>query len=238
MLNKTTLKLPLTITFIVCEIILGVLVQITGDGVLVAVSYACVILACLFFGLFYEKSYSYYLTQLGLICTVVADLFLVVMNPIKQLPAMAFFSVTQLCYFFRLYTSCKNPRLRLAHIITRGSLVVIALSLTALVLGKNTDALSLVSLFYYANLIVNIVFAFIEFKKEPLLAIGLLLFLLCDTIIGLNVMANSYIPIAEGTLIYNILHCNINLAWIFYVPSQVLIALSLLNFKKSLNQII
>ena len=235
MLNKTTLRLPVTIAFLVCEAILGILVQCTGDGLLIAVSYACVVLACLFVGLFYEKSAAYYLTQLGLVCTVIADLFLVVMSPIKQLPAMAFFSATQLCYFFRLYKGHNRCNLRVIHCIIRGSLIVIALSLTAIVLGNNTDALSLVSLFYYANLIVNIVFAFVEFKKESLLAIGLLLFLLCDTVIGLNVMASSYIPVAEGTLIYNILHCNFNLAWIFYVPSQALIALSLINLKKSLN---
>ena len=75
MLNKTKLKLPAVLAFLTCETVLGVLVQFTGDGTLIAVSYACVVLACLFVGLFYEKSSTYYLTQLGLICTVVADLF-------------------------------------------------------------------------------------------------------------------------------------------------------------------
>lgn len=233
MLNKTTLKLPLAAAFLVCELVLGILVQVTGGTALVAVSYACVALACLFVSLFYEKSHTYYLTQAALVFTLLADLFLVVMSPIQQLPAMVFFSFTQLCYFLRLYMGHKNRTVQMAHCVARIAVVVLALALTVIVLGENTDALSLVSLFYYANLIVNIIFAFIEFKKEGLLAFGLLLFLLCDTVIGLNVMASGYLPVAEGSFIYSILHCNINLAWIFYVPSQALIAISLLKFKKS-----
>lgn len=233
MLNKTKYKLHVTFAFLACEAILGVLVQTASGGWVVVTSYACVVLACLFVLSCYEKSRVYFLTQIGLICTVMADLFLVVMSPIKQLPAMIFFSVTQLCYFLRLYYNEGSRRARVVHCAIRGAVVLVAMVLTLIVLQKNTDALSLVSLFYYANLIVNIVFAFVQFKKESILAIGLLLFLLCDTIIGLDVMASSYIPIADGSLIYAILHSGINLAWVFYVPSQALIAISLIDFKGS-----
>ena len=232
MLNKTKFKLPCVALFLVCEAVLGVLVQVTGDKTLVAVSFASVVLACLFVALFFERTSTYYLTQAGLICTVMADWFLVVTSPMKQLPAMVFFSVAQICYFLRLYLSEDNKKKRSIHCIARASLVAIALVLTVTVLKDKTDALSLVSLFYYANLVMNIAVAFAQFKGCPLLAVGLLLFLMCDTLIGLDVMAKSYIQITEGSFIYSLLHSGLNLAWIFYVPSQALISISLLKTKE------
>ena len=232
MLNKTKFKLPIIICFLVCQLVLGILVQTTQGKANAAISFACVVLACLFVALFFEHSKSYYLTQTGLACTVMADLFLVVLSPIKQLPAMIFFSVTQLCYFVRLYLMENDAKKRRIHLIVRMSLIVIAIALTIIVLRDKTDALSIVSLFYYANLIVNIAFAFTQFKKCPLFAIGLLLFLLCDTVVGLDVMASDYLPISEGSFIYKLLNTNLNLAWIFYVPSQALIGISLAKFKK------
>lgn len=230
MLNKTHLKLPFAIGFLICELVLGVLVQVLhGKGVVFS-SFACVVLACAFVILFFEKSFDYYFTQAGLVFTVLADLFLVVIHPMKQLPAMIFFSFTQICYFLRLYLMQKEKK-RKGFLVLRSVCVILALLLTVLVLKDKTDALSLVSLFYYANLIVNIIVAFSEFKKAPLFAIGLLLFLMCDTMVGLEVMANSYIDIGEG-FIYNLLSLDVNIAWIFYVPSQALISLSLVKFKK------
>jgi hypothetical protein len=161
-----------------------------------------------------------------------ADWFLVVTKPMEQLTAMIFFSVTQICYFLRLYISEDNAKKRALHCIIRASLVAIALALTFIVLKDKTDALSLVSLFYYANLIMNIIAAFAQFKKFPILAIGLLLFLMCDTFIGLDVMAKSYIPIQDGSFLHSVLHSGLNIGWIFYVPSQALIAISLLKIKR------
>lgn len=231
MLNRTKFKLPTAISFLVCELVLGILVQTTHGKVNMVISYACVVLACLFMLLFFERNISYYLTQLGLICTVMADLFLVVLSPIKQLPAMIFFLVTQICYFLRLYLNEESTKKRRVHLIVRISAVLFAIVITIAVLRDKTDPLSLVSLFYYANLIVNIIVAFTQLKSQILLAIGLLLFLLCDTLIGLDVMASSYIPVSEGSFIHLLLNVDFNLAWIFYVPSQALIGISLLKLK-------
>ena len=231
MLNKTWLKKYCIIAFLLCEAVLGILVQTSKGKAVVVVSYASVVLACLFAALFFEKTWKYALTQAGLICTVLADWFLVVSSPMKQLPAMVFFSITQLCYFLRLYLSQSDKKQRQVHCLVRAVAVAVALSATVIVLKGKTDALSLVSLFYYANLLVNILFAFIQFKTSSSLAIGLALFAMCDTLIGLDVMADSYIEIDESSFIYKILHSGINLAWIFYVPSQSLIAVSLAKTK-------
>ncbi len=94
------------------------------------------------------------------------------------------------------------------------------------ILKDNTDALAIISVLYYANLIINMVMAFARIKKFPLLGIGFVLFILCDTVIGLQVASGGYLPIGENSLLYKILFMDLNLAWMFYLPSQVLIALT------------
>ena len=55
--------------------------------------------------------------------------------------------------------------------------------------------------------------------------VALVLFLLCDTVIGLQVMGAMYLPIAEGSFLHSLLNPGFDLAWAFYLPSQVLLAL-------------
>ena len=104
-------------------------------------------------------------------------------------------------------------------------------------LGEKCDAVALVSMFYYANLILNAVFACISFGKNPLLAIGLVLFILCDTVIGLSLI-DPYLTLPESSPIYAIIHPGFDLAWAFYLPSQALLAISLLpcRFKNTDNK--
>ena len=170
------------------------------------------------------------LLSCGLFCTVLADLFLVVIKPMMQLHAMIFFSLTQICYFIIIYLNQENTNKKVIHLIIRITITGISLLATVLVLKENTDALSLISLFYYANLISNIIFSFTINEINIIFSIGLILFACCDLLIGLNIMASSYLPIEEGTLLYFLAHPGFNLAWIFYVPSQVL--LSLYSLKK------
>ena len=99
--------------------------------------------------------------------------------------------------------------------------------MTPAVLQASTDALALVSMVYYVNLILNLLFSFLQFRKQPLLSVGFLLFLLCDTVIGLN-MLDAYLPISRESLLYAVIDPGFNLAWAFYLPSQTLLAISLL----------
>ena len=236
MLKTKKSKIIALFVFLVVQAVLFVLVQTTNGEVNDGVSFAVVVTAGIFVLLCFNLSKNYFLMQIGLICTIFADLFLVVIDPMIQLPAMIFFSCTQICYFLRLYFNTKSKKEKLIHLILRASLTLIVQIITIVVLKEKIDALSLVSMFYYTNLILNMIFAFIHFKKSPAFAIGLLLFLLCDTIIGFDVMANSYI---SGTLLeaINSFISGANWAWIFYVPSQALIAISLVKIKEKKSSI-
>ncbi|MBR3805706.1 MAG: hypothetical protein IKJ13_02560 [Clostridia bacterium] len=214
-----------SIAFIAVELVFSLAVHTVSGRPNDFVSVGAIVLACLFAALFSQRNGDYLLVQLGLVCTVLADVFLLILEPREQLIAMLFFSVTQICYFIRLFLWDKKHRA--AHLAVRIMITLVALLTTCLVLGDRTDQLSLVSLFYFANLTVNAVWAFIEFKTSRLFGPGLVLFLLCDICVGLSVMSADYIPVAEGSLLYFLINPGFNLAWVFYIPAQVLIALSL-----------
>lgn len=227
----------LSIIFVATEISLSYFVHKGPGNIIPWVSYATVVIACLFMLLFAEFSWEYVLTQVALLMTVSADYFLVVIPEIEQFTAMVFFSVVQICYFTRLFISAKSKIERIAHIIIRLELVIFAIVLTNIILRHLTDEVSLISMFYYANLIVNIIFAVKQFKNNYLLAIGLVLFACCDAFIGFSFLGN-YLEIVPGSILYKLAHPGVNLAWAFYVPSQTLIALSLLPKRLKKNQII
>lgn len=226
MIRNKRLLIAFTVLFLTVEAILGVLLQTSQDVFPINLRYTAVIFACLFCVFLAERSKSYIFTQIALICTVGADYFLVYAEERQQLPAMIFFSVTQIAYFLRLYFEDGSKTRKKWHLILRSALSVAIIVITWAVLGDSTDAVALVSMFYYANLFLNIVFAFIQFEKPGLFAIGLLLFILCDTVIGFSLI-DTYLPVAKDSFIYRVIYPGFDLAWAFYLPSQALLAVSL-----------
>ena len=84
-------------------------------------------------------------------------------------------------------------------------------------------------------LIENIIFAFKQKESSILFPIGLLLFACCDLQVGLIVLNSSYINIENNLILNFIVDPPFNLVWLFYVPSQTLIALSIIKDKTSTN---
>lgn len=204
--------------FLLLEAVLYYLILTTGGKMLVVSSYLSILL-CFCFAL---VNWGDQLIIAALACTCMADLFLVVWQPQQQLWGMVWFLCAQCLYAVKLQ--------RLSHSKILGGirvgLTLIGALVTVIVLREKTDALAVISVCYYANLIMNILQSLENFKKTPLLAVGFVLFLLCDTVIGLQVAAGGYLPIAEGSLLYRIIFMDFFLSWFFYLPSQVLIALS------------
>ncbi len=227
--NKRCL-LTAVVAFAAAELTLGILVQTLSGRAVMWVSFGAVILACAFFALFFERSPHWGFTQLALVCTVCADYFLVVHPEQPQFAAMLFFSVTQFAYGARLCLEEAGRTRRTVQLAVRGGVSLLAVLLTLLVLGKGADKVALVSLFYFANLLLNVVLAFLSRERNWLFATGLLLFVFCDVFVGLSLI-EGYLPLAKESLLYRLAHPGFNLAWVFYVPSQALLALSLLPRK-------
>ena len=217
----------LTFLFLAISAVLYYFILTSGGNLLIATEYSAIVL-CFLFALLHLKNKRWFILG-GLACTLGADFCLVVCSPIQQLWGMVFFLGAQSLYAAMLHKTCKSK----IFLWIRLGLTAAAIAITVLVLKDKTDPLALVSICYYINLIFNIVVAFAQFQTYKLLSIGLIFFLLCDTVIGLQVAAGGYLPIAEGGALHNLIFAPFNLAWLFYLPSQVLIALS--STKKHLN---
>ena len=212
--------------FLCIETVLGILFQ-TGFGNGAHLRYTTVVLACLFCILFAEMTRDYLTIQLALVATACADFFLVLPSSPNQLPGMLCFSVAQLSYATCLAYSENRPRYLRIQLWSRGILSIVALAVTVAVLGKGADAVALVSVFYYVNLVLNLAFAWTQLPHRILMAVGLSLFLLCDTVIGLSFL-DGYLPVDKTSALYRLIHPNFDLAWAFYLPSQMLLSISLL----------
>lgn len=225
----------LSIGFLLVELVLYCC--ILGGFLVVPCEFASVVVAFLFSLIFLNFKRNKYLTQLGLLFTVVADVFLVLIEPRNQAIAMTSFSLTQIFYFFNILQQSNSKAQNRINIILR-IIFIIAVEIVALIVLKdNADYVSLIAMFYYTNLILNMVFAFVQFKINKLFAVGLLLFLLCDTFVGFQMAFDVYIFISHGSFIYKLFTLPFDFIWFFYVPSQTLIALSCVKNKINKKQI-
>ena len=222
------MRVALCAAFVLLEAFLFVFLQCAQGAAVRASSYAAVVLACLFCILFASRRLSYLFTQAALLCTVGADYFLVWIEEREQLPAMILFLLAQAFYFLRLYFEDMDAVRKRVHLAVRGALTVATVLLTAWVLGDKADAVAFVSMAYYANLLLNLVFSFLQNGARSLLSWGLVLFILCDTVVGLSCMG-PYLTIPADSFLWGLINPGFNLAWVFYLPSQVLLAFSLME---------
>lgn len=230
MLNLNNKKhfLVATTLFVVAQIILSIFIQKTGDITYGILTVSSVTLACVFVIINYNKSRFNFIMIIALVNTLIADLFLsrLFLFDTTQFVAMCFFVVVQACYFLIIYDRHNSQNAKIAHLIIRIIISLVAVVLTIVVLGDKVNGLVIITMLYFANLLLNLIYSFIQIKKSILLPIGLLFFVLCDICIGLHVIDTTMMTIPPTSLLYPIVHSGINLAWAFYVPSQTILALS------------
>ena len=228
-IKSKPILLILSYIFAFCELLFAFLVHLGKKSLFKYFAFFSVLFAALFAFVYFCDSIEYGLIQSGLIFTLIADVFLVLLTEGNKLLAMLFFSAVQILYFLLLYK--RDEKWRKLHLSLRASVILLALILTAVVLKKSADALSLISVFYFTNLLLNLAWAFVEFKISRFIAIGLLFFIMCDICVGLTVISNSYFPLPESGLLNFLAHPPINLVWLFYIPSQTFITLSLAELR-------
>ncbi len=229
MLINKKIKLPFIIIFLLCQLVLWYLTLIVGGETGNTASFSIVALSFLFSLLFIDFKQLKLITQIALFFTVIADIFLLLVSPrtvVHQSIAMTSFTIVQLSYLIRLLKEQESKKINKINLILRLPLTTIIIIATCIVLKDGVNYLAIISVIYYANLILNVVFGFVNFKKSPLLAIGLLAFLLCDTVVGFVEMNRSFITVSEGNLLYALIHADFNFAWLFYAPSQVMLSIS------------
>lgn len=237
----------LTLTFLLIESLLFYLIHVENANLGFSLHYAVIILATafawltLFIKLITTKENNESplklifgikdgnLLRIAMLFTLAADYFLVFLPEIQRMNGMLCFLGTQLFIFLHLVVRDENPKSRRANIITRVVLSLVLVLATFIVLGPDADKLALVSIIYYANLLTSMIFAPKDKRGGFLMALGLALFALCDINVGLSVLNDLYVGgFPEGSILHTLVNSDIDLAWIFYIPSQVLIPLTLL----------
>jgi len=213
----------INITYILLESLLYILIFTNPFGLERIYSYSAIVLNFIYALTFIQefKGKKQLFLYLALFTTLIADYFLVLINGSKNI-AMTSFMFTQISYCLLILEYSKTKKWDL---IIRGIGTVLSAIITFIVLKDKTDYLSVISVMYFFNLILNIIYSFIK-TPHLTLKLGLVLFILCDILIGFEVAAEGYLNISEQSFIYKITHLGFNLAWVFYLPSQVLLALT------------
>lgn len=161
---------------------------------------------------------------LAVILTLVSDLFLLVIND-YYVAGVTVFIFAQLATAARLHLINKN---KVILIISMGLRIFAFIERTVLTAVFQNPDMVLYSLvfFYFINLVLNFTLAVITAITDSrlsniILAIGLFLFIMCDIFVGLANIRNM-----------SVLNF---VAWIFYLPCQYLIAISLKMQPKEFN---
>jgi hypothetical protein len=227
-------------TFLILELVLYILIVFVKTSLPInIISYMSILLCVIFmFVTFMFNKNKYTFTMLlAIVFTAIADFFLVLLFASNKPLAMISFSLAQISYMFVLLYFANNKTEKLWNLLVRAILFVILNVLAIIILKQNYSFLVFISLFYFSNLCINIVFAFFHCNKNLLFTIGLLLFFGCDIIIGLQFLSEM-LSLDSSNIIFQIAHTSFNLAWFFYLPSQVLIVLSsVFNKKNNFNNL-
>jgi len=204
--------------------ILSVFIGISGKNDII--DYASIVLnflmGILLFRFLKKNDSSIVLLALGF--TIIADTGLILLEDVETI-SVFFFVLVQLCYAIRIRQFSIVLPLKF-DILVRFGLVIMCEVLALIVLKENFNGLIGVTLLYFVNIVINLFFTLINRKQNILFTLGLLLFLLCDISLGLR-MSGDFIDVSNNSLIQTITTAPIDLVWMFYFPSQVLIVLSM-----------
>ncbi|QVK18302.1 hypothetical protein KHQ81_00880 [Mycoplasmatota bacterium] len=223
------LKKVLVTTFIIVAFTLYVLFIFFTDNVPVKeLEYIGILLCFGFSYIIYDTLLDTWTVRIALFFTAIADLFLLLMVGYEVIGVIVF-SIVQLIYGIRLMFMV-NRKLTLYKSIKLRLVFIIIFQLIGLIIVKNYNLLILITLFYLANLVTNVVLAIYHYKTNTVFAIGLFLFLCCDIFVGLN-NSQDYLNISGSSIWNKLLNLPIDLIWFFYFPSQVLITISILTNK-------
>ena len=182
-------------------------------GLTIPVKYGGILL-CLAFAALCALRGGDRLVPAALALTACADWFLLVRND-HYAAGVALFLCVQTVYLVRLRRNRAGSACRLRSGLALGAgLGVYALDMAS--------PLNLLAALYYSQLLSNTALAWSLGRKQRRFALGLTLFVGCDTCVGLFNTLPAASPLYPAVSVA---------VWLFYLPSQVLIALSALPEK-------
>lgn len=245
MIKRKDLLRIAAVLFIALESVMFYLIHIAKASLGFNLHYTCIIAATVFSWLtllielmtskeegkeisevFFSKTDGN-LIRIAMLFTLVADYFMVAKSVADNLSGITVFLGTQFFIFLHIFLNDKSQKIRTANLIVRLALTAVFVSVVYAILGNGVDAMAIISVIYYANLCTNAIFAHRIGRGGVILTIGLVLFALCDINVGLSGLNIIYGGFPEGSFLYNLMNSDISLIWLFYIPSQTLIPLTL-----------
>lgn len=168
-----------------------------------------------------------FLLRLGLFITIIADLFLLVLDS-HFILGVFLFSIVQIIYIIR-YDNKKNY----LKVKKFTSLLLILIFMYGIINSfiVKIDFLIVIGFYYAITLLTSLIKSIkaCKYKIYPspnryMIVIAMVLFLLCDiNVLLYNIRDFISLPSQIGNIIYNISSISM---WLFYLPSQVLLSLS------------
>ena len=195
----------------------------SSSGLLSTILKYCSILLCFFFGLMYGKTKDRILVISALGLTAAADVFLLVLDTNYPAGVLCFCGV-QMLYYCRLLRAggfAFLPFLPVRFLLTGCMFVFLGILHT-------WNLLTAAGVFYFTQLLFNAAESLAVRRinlQHRLFSAGLILFLCCDICVGLFNLS----PAAPFSVPEPVLSFAQNGVWFFYLPSQVLITLSILQ---------
>lgn len=218
----------LFITFLSMEVY-GVNLNISSDVIKFSSIFLCFVISIISSPL-NGQSKNTFLLQLGLIFTIMAD-YLFLIHDDDYILAIGLFSIVQIIYSLRYREGNETER------FMRFMIIYLIIVILYKLINKNLvelDFLIAVAVFYGISLISSLKEAFFLYKNDhtqdtnKMIFFGMILFLLCDISLGLNYILNE--TKASGN-VFNLLKSISSISiWIYYLPSQILLALSGTDF--------
>ncbi|MDR2828036.1 MAG: lysoplasmalogenase family protein [Acholeplasmatales bacterium] len=163
-----------------------------------------------------KKTISSEIGSLALFFTVFADCFLTLSEFYNQLNGLIFFTIVGFLYIIIVAIDSK----KMTNIIS--ITVRIILSSTIIILSSFIEILNLentIAVVYFTNCSITCILSLFTKKKNICLIVGLFLFLLCDFFVGVSGSNISFGILTKLT-------DTVFISWIFYLPSQVVLAIN------------
>lgn len=184
-----------------------------------------VVISCFLFSFVYfiiKRNSNTLIFVTAFLFTILADTNLLILDDNYELGILAFI-IVQFAYFWyilkNMYTKDNYSYLIAIRLIT------IVIGVIASLIVQTDKLLVCLVIIYISNLVINLIISIIPRKRNLLFSLGLFLFLLCDICVGCYNIGDI-IDISNTSLFYKIANLPFNIAWLFYHPSQVLLAIS------------
>ncbi len=227
--KSSTTKMLLIIICILYIYFLFIDFSIIGDFIPSSTFKFISIVLCFFISLMTGRKHlgktDILLLQVGLFITVIADFFLLFTD--YFVIGVGVFSLVQIIYAVRYERNKIKPALIRSIIIL---MIILAIYLIINFYIVKIELLYLMALYYAITLIINVVKSIkscknglFPYPNKYFIAIGMVLFLLCDMFVGIYNIT-SQMNISSGIDLLS--NFSGKLVWFFYLPSQVLLSLS------------